>query len=186
MFWLGFHIVSTAVCALALLYFMSPKTAQSAAKQQTTIVQSAVRFQSVLGQPDANSVLTMVNEYRIARGLQALRADSNLGEIARLRAEDMYARKYYSHTGSDGKNFFDMLSAAYGAPEYACENLALESGAEEDVYVASWVTSDKGHRECLFDGRATRAGYAVAQLYDRADDGNTQPYYVVVAIHSTE
>lgn len=169
-----------------LTYFGMPSQARSVGVNNVTLVKSAITFPTSTETPDPNIIFDEVNALRNTNGLQALIADPVLLNIAGQRADDMVAQSYYAHKNPDGLIFYDIMKLQGTAPDYACENLALESSEFENVFFESWNSSDKGHKECMLSSRVTRAGYAVRKLYDVPEGGELKPYYVVVAIHASE
>lgn len=186
LFWALVH-GSTVLLLVSFItgYYNSVPPTTKAEDQHTTVVKSAIHFETLPDVPDPNKILDLVNELRIQNGLLPLEADAQLASEASDRSHDMVRRKYYAHQNPDGLNFFQILEAKNIEPDYACENLALESSSEETVFIESWETSTSGHKECMLNPRVTRAGYSVVQLYG-PDDGADARYYVVVAIHGTE
>lgn len=70
-------------------------------------------------------MLDMVNEERVKVGLNALKPDPELADVARAHSRDMFARGYFSHVTPDGKTLGDRVKSA-GVPFLtAGENLAL-------------------------------------------------------------
>lgn len=85
----------------------------------------------------ATQVLNLVNQERAARGLSALRMDSELTRAACVRAGEI--AQSFSHTRPDGSSWSTVSSSAYG------ENIAMGQQTAEKV-IAAWMTST-GHRE---------------------------------------
>ena len=76
--------------------------------------------------PDLEArMLDLLNQERAAQGLNLLRPDPELTEVARAHARDMFARGYFSHVTPDGKDPFDRIRQAQVRYFIAGENLAL-------------------------------------------------------------
>jgi hypothetical protein len=151
-----------------------------------SVAMPAVSFRVLPDAPDPNRIFALVNQSRTAHGLLPLTADPYLAKVARQRAADMAARKYYAHRDQDGRIFSDLMAADGESITYGCENLDLEFTTTPVIYVDDWLGSAKGHRACLLNQRVTKAGYAVAKLELLQAGGQTMTAYVVVAIHTTE
>ena len=70
-------------------------------------------------------MLEMVNAERTKAGLNALKADPEIAQVARAHSRDMFARGYFSHVTPDGKTLGDRVRAARVPFLSAGENLAL-------------------------------------------------------------
>jgi uncharacterized protein YkwD len=161
------------------LYFQfnhqsSPSTKVSA---QSTVRETA-------GLPSPNTILELVNAERTARGLGPLQANSELEEVAQQRANDMSVNVYYAHQNSTGGFYDDIMRARGMKTDYSCENLELSFDSRPEIYINDWLASNRGHRLCLLNQRATQAGYAVAVV--DLPNGEAKQSIVVVAIHSTD
>ncbi len=108
-----------------------------------------------------SSVLVQeTNNYRVSKGENQLRPNKLLEDAARLKAEDMIARSYFSHAGPDGEKpwvWFDKVGYSY---DYAGENLAVDFTDSIDVSEA-WVHSPK-HRDNLLSIDFTEVGIGIA------------------------
>lgn len=112
------------------------------------------------GGVQAMRVLELVNEERREAGLSRLRLSVRLCEIARLKAEDMAERGYFSHNSPIYGSAFDMMSE-YGINYMtAGENIARGQKDAEAV-VASWLSSD-GHRDNILKERYEEMGVGCA------------------------
>jgi uncharacterized protein YkwD len=74
--------------------------------------------------PAELAMVDALNADRTAVGLVPLRIDSRLMSIARARSVDMATKDYFSHTQPDGRNAFDLLTAAKVTWYYAGEIIA--------------------------------------------------------------
>ena len=101
-------------------------------------------------------VIELVNNLRVGFGLSVLEYDEDLGNLARLKSEDMVQN-----------NYFDHISPTYGSPgemlrqfhvSYGCvgENIAQGFVTPEEV-VSAWMGSD-GHRANILDPDFTHIG----------------------------
>src|SRR4030095_2519012 len=76
--------------------------------------------------PDLEAkMLELVNEERIKKGLKPLKADPEMGQLARRHSRDMFTRGYFSHYTPEGKDPFDRMKANNIKFQSAGENLAL-------------------------------------------------------------
>lgn len=84
-----------------------------------------------------------------------------LEEAARLKAEDMAEKGYFSHVSPDGKSPWYWISGAGYKFIYAGENLAVDFEYSEDVNEA-WLNSP-GHRDNILNNQFTEIGIATAE-----------------------
>ncbi|MBC7829605.1 MAG: CvpA family protein [Chitinophagaceae bacterium] len=71
------------------------------------------------------NMLGMVNEERAKNGLDPLKADPQMAEVARAHSRDMFARGYFSHVTPEGKTLADRVQSFRIPFRTAGENLAL-------------------------------------------------------------
>jgi uncharacterized protein YkwD len=112
----------------------------------------------------------LINGDRARHGLRPIRLDSRLMVIARRRSTDMAQRGYFSHTQPDGRNVFDMISAArirwYSAGEIIAWNTYPELAESSRVANRGWLGST-GHRRIIMSREYNYMGLGLAI----ADDG---------------
>src|SRR3989344_4628339 len=80
------------------------------------------------------------NSGRMGNALEELKINPLLQEAARLKANDMAAKSYFSHESPEGKTPWYWLEQAGYEYVYAGENLAVNFIDSEDVVVA-WMNS---------------------------------------------
>jgi len=133
--------------------------------------------------PNVDDVFEKVNVQRIKNGLDPLVKNSVLTEVAIERARDMVAQNYYDHINKQGLYFYDLIEQKSYTTGFACENLDMSFSASTSSYVADWMNSRNGHRECLLDEKITDAGYALV-AYGNSENSIDENAYLVVAIHA--
>lgn len=106
-----------------------------------------------------NKLHTLVNEERTKENLPALKYNTKLAEAAKKKAEDMFAKNYWSHYGPAGETPWDFILDSGYQYEYAGENLAKNFLFSEGV-IKGWMDS-KTHRENIVRPEYTDVGYAV-------------------------
>lgn len=121
-----------------------------------------------------------INQTRAKNGLQQLSQSRELDAIAQKRATDMASNGYYSHTGSDGRYFDDLLKEQGIGYQFACENLNIHDQPSSKTYVTSWLES-KDHRDCMLHDSIKSAGYAAVKLEKLNGIPTTQE--IIVAIY---
>ena len=109
-------------------------------------------------------ILSLLNADRTALGLVPVRADSRLMAIARARSADMIANNYFSHTLPDGRNVFDLLTAAkltwYSAGEIlAWNNYPMDVSAS--TANRQWMNSP-GHKAIVISTGFNYVGVGLA------------------------
>ena len=103
-------------------------------------------------------MLDLVNEERTKRGLQPLKADPALREVARAHSKDMFARGYFSHYTPEGKDPFQRMREAGVKYTFAGENLALTQTLE---LAHTGLMNSPGHRANILRPQFGRVGIAV-------------------------
>ncbi|MEV0643705.1 sigma-70 family RNA polymerase sigma factor [Phytomonospora sp. NPDC050363] len=108
--------------------------------------------------PAETRLIEAINALRADAGCDALAEDPELREAARRHAEDMAAQGFFDHTGSDGSDAGERITAAGYTWGGWAENLYLGS-AEPDGAAGAWMDS-AGHRENMLACDYTAAGAA--------------------------
>lgn len=103
-------------------------------------------------------MLSMVNAERIKAGLNPLKADPQLTEVARQHSRDMFARGYFSHVEPDGKGPFDRMREAGIRFTHAGENLALAQTLE---LAHGGLMRSPGHRANILRPQFGRLGIGI-------------------------
>lgn len=91
----------------------------------------------------------------------SLTADSALHEAAQAHANDMAANDFFSHTGSDGSQFFERIESAGYEGQPIGENIAGGRDTAEQV-VSGWMQSG-GHCRNIMNASATKIGVGFAE-----------------------
>ncbi|MHB8917438.1 MAG: CAP domain-containing protein, partial [Desulfocucumaceae bacterium] len=107
---------------------------------------------------DEQRMLDLVNTARTNAGLKPLQADMALVRLARLKAQDMIANNYFSHTSPTYGSPFDMMKAAGVTYRYAGENLA---GAPAVDVAHTNLMNSPGHRANILNVNFTKVGIGV-------------------------
>lgn len=89
---------------------------------------------------EGGEVFTLVNQYRVSKGLEPLEWNNDVYLFAQVHADDMAAAGGLSHTDSNGVSFVDRINASGFAYTTASENIA-EGYATADEVVAAWIAS---------------------------------------------
>ena len=103
-------------------------------------------------------VFNLINEQRIKNGLTALKNDSEVQRVARIKAQDMVDKSYFSHTSPTYGSPFDMLKSFKVSYKTAGENIAgnsTNSGA-----VNAWMNSS-GHKANILNSSFNYTGIGV-------------------------
>lgn len=102
------------------------------------------------------AVLELVNVLRVGEGLEPLVLDLRLALSAQGHSEDMTRNDFMSHTGSDGSDPGDRITAA-GYPWTSwSENVAAGQPTPEAV-VSAWMNSE-GHRANILRAASEHVG----------------------------
>ena len=103
-------------------------------------------------------MLDLVNQERVALGLNPLAADPELTEVARRHSADMFARGYFAHDTPEGISPFDRMRAANVRFLTAGENLAL---APTISVAHTGLMNSPGHRANILRREFGRVGIGV-------------------------
>ncbi len=121
--------------------------------------------------------VTLINQERQNNGgLPPLMIDLRLVEAARLHSLDMATNNFFSHTGSDGSQFWQRIQWAGYFFSWASENIAAGYATPADV-VDGWMNSP-GHRANILDTNVTEIG--LGYIFDPSDaplPGYPFPFY---------
>jgi uncharacterized protein YkwD len=120
------------------------------------------QFSNVLGVATDISIsklVTLTNEERAKIGLPALRVNTQLSVSAEKKAEDMFAKDYWSHFGPHGESPWDFIKQSGYQYEFAGENLAKNFLFSQNV-VDAWMNSPT-HKENIIKKEYSEVGYAV-------------------------
>jgi uncharacterized protein YkwD len=103
-------------------------------------------------------MLDLVNQERVANGLQPLAPDPALTEVARAHSTDMFARGYFAHDTPEGLTPFDRMQNANVRFLTAGENLAL---APTVSIAHTGLMNSPGHRANILRPQFGRVGIGI-------------------------
>ncbi|WP_231133389.1 CAP domain-containing protein [Capillibacterium thermochitinicola] len=104
-------------------------------------------------------MVSLVNQERIKAGLQELKVDNTLVQLARMKSQDMIDKNYFGHTSPTYGSPFDMMKNA-GVKYYtAGENLA-GAGSVESAHAS--LMASPGHRANILNSRFNHFGVGIA------------------------
>jgi uncharacterized protein YkwD len=107
------------------------------------------------------SVFGLINQMRSANGLASLTMNNSLSAAARVHSTDMACNNFISHSGTDGSNWADRISAqGYQYSTYPLENIYVgepQFGGDAQGAVTWWMNSQV-HRENILNDRVTETG----------------------------
>ncbi|MEI6326700.1 MAG: CAP domain-containing protein [Candidatus Roizmanbacteria bacterium] len=104
-------------------------------------------------------LMTLTNEQRVAKGLNALVYNPQLAAAAAAKAQDMFAKGYWAHFGPNGESPWNFILAAGYQYDSAGENLAKNYVSSNDV-VNAWMNSPT-HRDNILKPSYEEVGFAV-------------------------
>ena len=96
---------------------------------------------------DEKEVFDLINKQRTNNGLPALKNDSEVQRIARIKAQDMVDNNYFSHNSPTYGSPFDMMKSFKVSYKTAGENIAANSSNSSAV--TAWMNSS-GHKANIF------------------------------------
>lgn len=107
---------------------------------------------------DELEVFNLINEQRTKNGLSALKINSEVQNVARIKAQDMVKNNYFSHTSPTYGSPFDMLNSFKVSYKTAGENIAGNSS--NSAAVTAWMNSS-GHKANILNGSFNYTGIGV-------------------------
>ena len=107
---------------------------------------------------DEKEVFDLINKQRTDNGLAALKNDSEVQRVARIKAQDMVDNNYFSHTSPTYGSPFDMLKSFKISYKTAGENIAGNSSNSSAV--TAWMNSS-GHKANILNSNFNYTGIGV-------------------------
>lgn len=107
---------------------------------------------------DELEVFNLINEQRTKNGLSALKIDSEVQKVARIKSKDMVNNNYFSHTSPTYGSPFDMLNSFKVSYKTAGENIAGNSS--NSAAVTAWMNSS-GHKANILNSSFNYTGVGV-------------------------
>ena len=106
-------------------------------------------------------VVDLVNIERTNRGLNPLKLDKELSNVATTKSQDMIDKNYFDHNSPTYGSPFDMMKKFGISYRSAGENIAMGQKSPKEV-VNAWMNS-QGHRENILNSSFTDIGVGVAK-----------------------
>ncbi len=110
---------------------------------------------------DAEHARDVINKYRQASGLKALKLNASLTEAAKAHSRDLAKWDRISHYGSDGSNPWDRVKRTGYSAKVAAENVGTGQITIDEV-LKGWKESP-GHNKNLLLGDVEHMGIALVQ-----------------------
>lgn len=107
---------------------------------------------------DEKEVFDLINKQRTNNGLAALKNDSEVQKVTRIKAQDMVDNNYFSHTSPTYGSPFDMLKSFKISYKTAGENIAGNSSNSSAV--TAWMNSS-GHKANILNSNFNYTGIGV-------------------------
>ena len=107
---------------------------------------------------DELEVFNLINNQRTNNGLSSLKIDSEVQNVARIKAKDMVSNNYFSHTSPTYGSPFDMLKNFGISYKSAGENIAGNSNNQ--AAVTAWMNST-GHKANILNSNFNYTGIGV-------------------------
>ena len=107
---------------------------------------------------DEKEVCDLINKQRTNNGLPALKNDSEVQRIARIKAQDMVDNNYFSHNSPTYGSPFDMMKNFKVSYKTAGENIAANSSNSSAV--TAWMNSS-GHKANILNSSFNYTGIGV-------------------------
>jgi uncharacterized YkwD family protein len=107
---------------------------------------------------DELETFNLINQQRANNGLSALKVDSELQRVARIKAQDMVNNNYFDHNSPTYGTPFNMMKNFGITYKTAGENIAGNSS--NSATVTAWMNSP-GHRANILNNSYNYTGLAV-------------------------
>ena len=107
---------------------------------------------------DEKEVFDLINKQRTNNGLAALKNDSEVQRVARIKAQDMVDNNYFSHTSPTYGSPFYMLKSFKISYNTVGENIAGNSSNSSAV--TAWMNSS-GHKANILNSNFNYTGIGV-------------------------
>ena len=107
---------------------------------------------------DEKEVFDLINKQRTNNGLDALKNDSEIQRVARIKAQDMAYNNYFYHTSPTYGSPFNMLKSFKISYKTAGENIAGNSSNSSAV--TAWMNSS-GHKANILNSNFNYTGIGV-------------------------
>ena len=107
---------------------------------------------------DEKEVFDLINKQRTNNGLKALKIDSEVQRVARIKAQDMVDNNYFAHESPTYGTPFQMLKSFKISYKTAGENIAGNSS--NTAAVSAWMNSS-GHKANILNGNYNYTGIGV-------------------------
>jgi len=157
--------LTSLVLAITLALPMSA-FAESRSRGRTVLDQIAAELElrrrdaaGPAGETPALQIVEEVNRERARYGLGPLRLNSKLSAVARDRADDMFAKRYFDHVSPDGIDPFTWALRRGYRYSIIGENLALGYRTSNSI-VDGWMHS-AGHRKNILTRDFDEVGIAI-------------------------
>lgn len=107
---------------------------------------------------DEQEVFNLINQQRANNGLAALKVDSEVQRVARIKAQDMVNNNYFDHNSPTYGSPFDMLKSFKISYKSAGENIAGNNN--NSAAVTAWMNSP-GHKANILNSSFNYTGVGV-------------------------
>lgn len=109
----------------------------------------------------SQELLLLINQKRQDAGLSPLTINEQLAKAALFKANDMFAKNYWSHNSPDGVTPWTFIKSAGYTYTYAGENLARGFSTSKDV-VDAWMASPS-HKENILSPNYQDIGFTIME-----------------------
>lgn len=107
---------------------------------------------------DEKEIFDLINKQRTNNGLKALKEDTEVQRVARIKAQDMVSNNYFAHESPTYGTPFQMLKNFKISYKTAGENIAANSSNTSAV--TAWMNSS-GHKANILNSKFNYTGIGV-------------------------
>lgn len=111
---------------------------------------------------EENQFLQLINQYRASKGLGNLSLSDSLNSAARWMSNDMANKNYFSHTDSQGREFFKRIADFGFKPFTQGENIAAGYSYDKAAAALEAWKNSPGHNANMLNGNYSVIGIARA------------------------
>ncbi|HWQ42701.1 MAG TPA: CAP domain-containing protein [Desulfosporosinus sp.] len=108
---------------------------------------------------DEQHMVDLINQERIAAGVNPVKADLRLTAVGRAKANDMKVNNYFSHTSPTYGSPWDMMQQVGLTYRWAGENISGNKSVEASMAA---LMQSPGHKANILDPRCTHVGVGIA------------------------
>lgn len=161
--WIALILVLLLVVPAVFNTYYNMRSELDASKAQP--VERKPREKKEVPPPNAEELLTLVNEARALEGVAPLQLDPRLNASAERKASDMATYDYFGHENYDGGTGKDFIPAREMGCMYFSENLTQNTTVNSSRYAMFAFLASEPHRNAILNPDYDLVGFGVEENY---------------------